>query len=61
MIEMRSDSSTDWTAGILACNAVASAAWVRHSSESSAPLSCFALMQARMPAVQSVDDCHGQK
>ena len=44
----------DWTAGILACNAVASSASNLSVLRSGSFFSCFALMQARMPAVQSV-------
>src|SRR5688500_6560962 len=43
----------DWSAGIPACNVAPSAASYDQIVDSPALLSCFALMQARMPALQS--------
>jgi len=50
------DGECDWTAGILACNAVASAASDPLMNSKRRFRVEATLMQARMPAVQSVDD-----
>ncbi len=44
--ELVRDGESDWTAGILACNAVASAASNLSGPRSHRSFSCFALMQA---------------
>ena len=49
----RSVGGCDWIAGVPACNAVASAASNLSALTSLSAFSCFALMQAGMPAVQS--------
>jgi hypothetical protein len=47
------DCGCDWTAGILACNAAFFSGVKLRRSQIARASSCFALMQARMPAVQS--------
>ena len=47
------DGGCDWTAGILACNVAFFSGVQLRRYQIARAFSCFALMQARMPAVQS--------
>jgi hypothetical protein len=52
-ISTRLELNCDWSAGIPACNVAASAASNDYDSGGVVVFSCFALMQAGMPALQS--------